>query len=435
MEIFDIIESIAATASRNEKQAILEAHKDNELLKRVLYYTYESSKNYYIRKFPAVDDDKQLNTETFIALEDIFQLLDDLNNRVITGHAALHEVMLCYNGLSHKNAKLFARIIERDLRAGFSAGTTNKVFPGLVTDFPCMLAQPVESLDDLTYPVMGQLKKDGVRAFAVPGVDKSYSFFSRNGKFIDVGEQTTDAMKQISDGYVFDGELTVVGMDRKRSSGIINKAIKGTISKKEQDLIRYSVWDVVPVEAFWKGYYDELTCQERYQMLNAMEYAGFPDFVDLIDCWVIHNAEAARASFARKLAEGEEGLILKTMDGPWESKRSKHWVKVKGEYEAEFVIVGWEFGEGKNETKLGNLICESSDGKIRFGVGSGLNDIHRETLTDAVIGKIVSIKFNDIISNEKTDKLSLFLPIFLGIREDKDEANSYEEVMKIAGKK
>jgi ATP-dependent DNA ligase len=87
------------------------------------------------------------------------------------------------------------------------------------------------------------------------------------------------------------------------------------------------------------------------------------------------------------------------------------------------VVVGWEEGTGKNKGRLGALVCESSDGLIQVNVGSGYSDEQREEYTKAVIGKILTVKYNARIKDRGENVERLFLPIFIEMREDKNEAD------------
>ena len=51
-----------------------------------------------------------------------------------------------------------------------------------------------------------------------------------------------------------------------------------------------------------------------------------------------------------------------------------------------------------------------------------------EFLKKDFLGKIVEVKYNDIIKSKGKDEISLFLPRFIKIRDDKDQANSIEEI-------
>ena len=77
---------------------------------------------------------------------------------------------------------------------------------------------------------------------------------------------------------------------------------------------------------------------------------------------------------------------------------------------------------------LGAIVCESSDGIVKVNVGSGFNDAHRKSLKKKdLVGKVVAIKYNARIKNKLGDE-SLFLPIFIEVREDKDVADSSKDI-------
>jgi ATP-dependent DNA ligase len=85
--------------------------------------------------------------------------------------------------------------------------------------------------------------------------------------------------------------------------------------------------------------------------------------------------------------------------------------------------VGTEEGTGKYAGMLGAIICESSDGVVKTRVGSGFSDKQRKELTsEDLIGRIAAVKYN-MRSVDKQGNHSLFLPIILEIRTDKDEAD------------
>ena len=104
-------------------------------------------------------------------------------------------------------------------------------------------------------------------------------------------------------------------------------------------------------------------------------------------------------------------------------------MKFKGELECDLKCVEWEKGTGKNANRLGNLILESADGKICVSVGTGFTDSDRDSIKRKdVVGKIIAIKYNARIQDKNGGPESLFLPVFLEIREDKTEADSAKDI-------
>ena len=223
---------------------------------------------------------------------------------------------------------------------------------------------------------------------------------------------------------VFDGELLVIAdgkiVDRQTGNGILSKANKGTISAKEAALVNATVWDVIPFAYFSDGHCP-VPYSTRFAKLQAFD---LPEKIHLVEHNIVDDIETAQTIFQKYLADGQEGIILKDMNGPWEDKRSKGQIKFKSELECDLKIIAVEEGNGKYIGLLGALVCVSSDGIVKVNVGSGFNDEQRKSLMPSdLLGKIVAVKYNARIKNRQGEE-SLFLPIFVEIREDKDVADS-----------
>ena len=92
---------------------------------------------------------------------------------------------------------------------------------------------------------------------------------------------------------------------------------------------------------------------------------------------------------------------------------------MKAELEADLYCTGITPGTGKYHGKIGSLECHSKGGTVVVNVGTGLNDDERSWDPTEFIGKIVSVKYNALIDDKKTGQKSLFLPVFVEIRDDK----------------
>jgi DNA ligase-1 len=130
--------------------------------------------------------------------------------------------------------------------------------------------------------------------------------------------------------------------------------------------------------------------------------------------------------------EGGEGVIVKSPDHLYECKRSKSWIKIKEVNDCDLVIRGHYPGEGKREGYIGGLICEDASGRVKVKVGSGFTEEDLKTLSvhpDSLIGKVAACQYNVVI-NDKTGGWSLFLPRFIEVRADKDEADDMSGLLK-----
>jgi ATP-dependent DNA ligase len=417
--ILQILNELAATSSRLEKEAILKREVNNELLKRVFFLAYDPFTQFYIRKIPKYDTKLKID---FITLDETINGasgLVHLSSRTFTGNAGINHLQFLLSMSSADDAKVIERIIGKDLKCGASDSTANKVWPGLVHEYPCMLCTPFDEkiAAKFKFPAMAQLKMDGMRFNAIVK-DGKCEFRSRNGKEINLLGNLEQEFIKLADNedIVFDGELLVVVegniQDRQTGNGILNKAVKGTISAKEAESVQATVWDCIPYDHFIKGV-GTAQYAIRFAMLQTCK---LPHKIRLVESTVVDSLDEAQKIFEGYLSQGQEGIILKDVSGVWQDKRVKTQVKFKAELDCDLKIVAIQMGTGKYEGMVGAYICESEDGVIKVDVGSGLSDEDRKNFD--VIGKILAVVYNARIKNKQGEE-SLFLPRAVEIREDK----------------
>lgn len=431
MNLNEFFNDLAANSSRNYKIEQLEKHRNNGILRRVIQLALDPFTQFYIRKIPGYQPVTLGNK--CVDLKVGVDALYELSSRAKTGNEAIRHLQNILMSVSADDAKVIERIIQKDLKCGVQISTANTVWTGLIHDYPVMLCSQFDQklVDKVKFPAIVQTKMDGMRFNAIVR-DGKVEYRSRNGKEIQLlGNLDEDFIALAGDiDCVFDGELLVndkgVVLDRQTGNGILNKANKGTISDLEARKVRATVWDVIPFIQFSEGECG-VSYGQRWESLCVLVDKHQPKKVSLVDSWVVDNYEEAKTLFEGLLAQGQEGIILKGMDGIWENKRSKTQIKFKGELECDLKIVGIEEGTGKYAGMLGAIQCESADGAIKVSVGSGFNDDQRKTLGKEIIGKIAAVKYNMRIKN-KLGEESLFLPIVLEIRDDKDVADSSDAI-------
>ena len=427
MSINEIFEDLAANNSRLFKIDYLKKQEHNYLLKDVIKLALDPFTQFYIRKIPQYE--QILNTD--IGLKEAMDQLGYLSKRMYTGNKGIEHLRLILCNLPPDSAKVIERIINKDLKCGVSVSTVNEVWPELVKEYPCMLASGYDQklVDKIKFPAMVQLKMDGMRFNAIVNNGKC-EFRSRNGKELNLLGHLEDEFITIANGenIVFDGELIVTDgfgvLDRQTGNGILSKAGKGTITQEEASKVKAIIWDEIPVLFFKTGLYStpyRVRFASMKDRVISLKSSGFT--IEVVESQYVDNLDDAQNLFQRYFDKGEEGIILKDLESVWENKRSRKQIKFKGELECDLKIVGLEAGSGKYQGKLGSLLCESADGVVKVSVGSGLTDAHRTDLNATeVIGRICAVKYNARIK-AKTGQESLFLPIFIEIRDDKTEAD------------
>lgn len=430
MNFDQLFNDLAADNSRLFKSKLLLENKENETLKRIIFLALDPFTQFYIRKIPAYAP--RLDSGIF-DLTWALKELDQLSSRNVTGNAGIEHLSNILENISIENARVIERVIKKDLKCGVSVSTVNSIWPGLIHEYPTMLCSGFDAklVKKIKWPAIAQLKMDGMRFNAIVK-NGGCEFRSRSGKQIDLLGNLEAEFIALAGGrdLVFDGELLVESgsgfSDRQTGNGILNKAVKGTISEAEASMVRATIWDLIDLVDFSRGT-SSTTYETRFKLLGDTLVNRLNSKISIVESKVANSLEEAEAIFQEYLSQGQEGIILKDVGAKWEDGRSKSQIKFKGEEECDLLVVGVQPGTGKYEGMVGALICETSDGLLKTDVGSGLKDDDRKKSFDEYIGKIVAVKYNMRIKS-KQGKDSLFLPVFIEVRSDKDMADAIDNV-------
>lgn len=425
MTTLSILQQIAATTKRTEKEAILRQHQHNEELKLTMQMTYHPNIIFWIHQVPDMIC-SDIPSSTISLTDAIQQLIKLVISRSLTGHNAIQ----CYRSLleqcSLEDREVLMMIVHRDLRCGINTATINKIWPNLIPTYAVMLADT--DAKDLVYPVYVQCKMDGLRAIITHSlIQQDIIIRTRNGSHITSLSMMNDELKKvILPGESWDGELVYMKdqqtiASRKEGNGILNRAIRGTISPEQAEHIKFIAWDIIDES-------QSIPYQERFERLQSRLIQPNSK-VQCIEHKIANNRKELDNYFFQMLEQGEEGIVAKNMHAMWQPKLTRDMVKFKAVLTADLIVVDWEEGTGRHQGKMGALVCESSDGLIRVNVGTGFSDEQRHLMTkEHMIGKIIEVKYNAKITKKVGGCDSLYLPRFVTVREDKDIANSAEEI-------
>ena len=441
-DVFELIEQVAAIPGKNDKIQLLKANADSDLLRRVLKMAYDPTISYGIK---AVPDRTEAGTGEFS--DGTWRILARLRDRILTGSVMQAAVQAEINWLGDKSSQLFRRILLKDMRAGFSAETTNKVFPGLVPDFPymrCCLPKDTQlETFDWETGVVSQEKADGMFVNVNHENNGEIFLVSRQGSPfpMDKFDNLVLAVKQtLTAGTQSHGELLVlrdgVILPREIGNGILNSILNGgDFGKGEVPVVM--LWDQIPLDAVKpKGKYD-VPYRLRLRNLIKRLQTHNSHAVCLIPTRILKSIPEAYSHYAELLAIGKEGTIIKNPGAIWKDGTSKDQVKLKLEFVVELEIVGFSEGNGKNAATFGSILTRTSDGLLEVAV-SGFKDkpgpgvVTRQHIHDnreAYLGTIMAVKANGIMKPSSDDNLhSLFLPRFVEFRRDKTQADTLPQV-------
>lgn len=432
MGLFNIIESISKASGTKAKQAIIEEHKDNELFRTYLWAMLSNDVKFGISRREVTGcGHRHLDLPTLQAF------VQNLNTRKVSGNAAVDYVETVMKQLTKDDQWLIAALLDGTLRNGISTTTVNKAFGEefiweagkhyMRCSLPSDKLIASFNFDDAVV----QIKFDG----AYHEVGRKIGIRTRSGKKY----QSVPGIDSKSIDGILMGEFVIYHndnvLDRKTGNGILNSLQQGSDIPDGHKVV-YHVWD-------WRPEDKDCDIEYRKRLEIASKYDN-GDTIKLVKGVKVNNYQEALSVAGELIANGYEGGILKDMNMPWRSGTAKQQVKLKVECDIDLLAVEFVKGDanGKHANTFGSIKCRSSDGKIEVDV-TGMSDSQREHLFNnpqEVIGKVVTVTFNDIIES-KTDRetASLFLPRFgnkkangwFEIRNDKLEADSSERIIEI----
>jgi DNA ligase-1 len=444
MTLYEIIKSLQEAQGSNAKQAILMQHKDNALLKEYMRVTYDPAINFWQKKLQHSDLKTWSGTQEFDSI-DIHFMLNEIAGRKVTGLAAEASLNGHVSALNDEGRTLIQLMMNRSIGAGVGDTMVLKTWPNLYFSVPyqrCSLLdkKAKEKFSKLNSYLI-QEKFDGAFAYVAKGVDAEPQVITRAGS-IYPKEFSAQIAKGLPNDIVLAGEIVVFTnpiyngemqlLDRKTGNGILNSILKGG-EVNSNYIYRMYAWDILSMEEFKSGK-SVRKYSQRLAALDVLSKSSVVESIQSVETFEVHSMEEAFKIYSEFTAQGKEGAVLKTTDFLWKDGTSKDCVKMKVEFEIDLKITGVVEGSGKAAGMCGALQLTSSCGKLVTDVGTGMTDDMRKVFwmhKHDMIGKIVTIKANDIISKRGSDTFSCFLPVFVEERLDKTEANSYDECVAI----
>jgi len=418
-EIFKVIEQIAATPGKNDKEAIIKSHAADNEFTRVLIYALDANRTFGIADVP----ERQPGPISAVFDNSTWLLLDQLADRLVAGRSARVMVQEQMDDLDDLSAELLKRIITKDLRAGFTESTVNKAVAGLVPSFDCMLAHGFEAKRVKHWPVAVEPKLDGIRVLCfVNRTAGTARFYSRNGKEFTSFDHLKPAVLDLpalpgdlNDSFVLDGEVV---------SGTFNATVSSVRKKKVAaiDAI-FHVFDILPTACFYadskKGYEPAGTYAERVALLDRVLAVGAGP-IRRVPFHLVTSEEQIHALYAQFQAEGLEGVIVKNLEGLYHRRRNHSWMKIKAEASVDVPVVGAFEGTGKYVGMLGGLTVVFKG--VKVNVGGGFLDEQRKEFWSAYqddSGSSLLNRLVEVVYHEITPDGSLRHPRFKRFRDDK----------------
>ena len=425
--ISDFLSELNESNSSNYKISTLKKYQNSEIVKQLLKLTYDKNNfNFGMSRTRLLGILNESNfPEGIDKIDDYLDLLQE-NSGKLSGNSAKEFYSLLLQKLTEDSHVILLNILGRDLKCGINIKNINKVFKNLIPK-PNYMRCAVFSeklVKKIHFPAMLQLKMDGTyREFNVS--NGTVSAKTRAGEEYQ-NEVLFDILKSFPDGYYM-GELTIDGESRFTGNGLINSL------NPPLDKIIFTCWDFLTFDEY-TGKVKTSYIDRFNRLQNLIENGDFKQ-VKLVENHIVNNVSEALKQVSLWMSEGLEGGVLKDFNNTFKNGTSNTQLKIKLKVDAEMRITGFTEGTPgtKREGKIGAIQFANDEGTIK-GQCSGFSDAELEEFSknkDSLIGKIISVEFNDITKAENNEYYALSHPRFIEIRNDKNETDDLKKVIQL----
>jgi DNA ligase 1 len=418
--VWGMVRDLRATSSTIDKQGIIEDycnHKSDaaNFTRKILLYTYHPLWQYNVTS----DNLKKKNHLEGQKYYDIFLLLNDLKDRVITGHDAIGAVN-SFVDLYPDYEELIHCIIDKDLKTRAGDKIINKAIPDHIPEFSVALADKYDpNIVDWKDGWFVSRKLDGLRLITIVDSNGNSSFYSRTGKSFDTLDIVTGGLKSLGvTNVVFDGELCLIDDNGKEDFQGIMKEIR----KKDHTIVNpsYKIFDMLTHNEFYsKKGEDNRPFSVRLNNLKEIMKKNECVCLSLLEQVKTETDDDFASMTSYSSEENWEGLILRA-DTPYKGKRSKDLLKYKSFSDDEYKVIDVEMGPFRyvkdgaecEETMLSCVTITHKGYPVRVGSGFSIDqrqDFYKHP--KKILGKQITVQYFSESQNQDGG-ISLRFPTF-----------------------
>ena len=402
-ELQEFIDEMRSTSSATDKIAIIT--RSSAFIHKVLEATYNPYKQYHVTSKTCIKNSHLC--ETYLGYPSVlFETLDKLTNREVTGHNAIKLV----NGF---NNKLIYKIIDKDLDIRVGASTINKAIPGLIPTFKVALAQNYEGKCDWNDRWWVSRKLDGVRCLAITDENGNCKLYSRMGKEFTTLNKVKEAIEATGIiNHVFDGEICL--MDENGDEDF--QGVMKQLRRKDHQIKNpiFMMFDMLHKSEFNNEKGDTSLTKRLHTLrswilnnLNNPMIRSKNDILRYTDQYLIRDEDHFKFWHEVECKDNWEGLMLRK-DVGYEGKRTKNLLKVKKFHDAEYEVLGWDIdqhevvrdGKSVSMTMLSQVWIEHKGYIVK--VGSGFTQEQRlEYMDGSIVGKVITVQYFEETNNQE----------------------------------
>ena len=404
VELQNFIDKMRATSSSTDKVQII---KDADpFIHKVLEYTYNPFKQYYVTSKTCIKNSQLINEDIAHLGLELFNVLDQLNTRNVTGHDAI-TLVNSFVASCQSNGELIYKIIDKnlDIRAGDKV--INKAVPNLIPTFSVALAKEYDGKCDWNDNWHASRKLDGVRCLAIVDENGDCKLYSRMGKQLTTLDKVKEAIEATNvTNQVFDGEICLMDENGNEDFQGVMKELRRKDHQIENPI--FMVFDMIHKPEFDNQKGTEIL-SERLRKLRAWQGGRRTNarILRYTEQFVVTGDEHFNTWSELAAKNGWEGFMVRK-DVGYEGKRSKNLLKIKKFFDAEYKVIDFDIDDhevvvnGRSETvpMLSQVWIKHKGHKVKVGSG-WTHDQRLKYIDGSIVGKIITVQYFEETKNQE----------------------------------
>ena len=242
-EVINIVNQLRETSGTNDKIVLLRRNCNNELLRKVLRYTYDTDLKYGVQKKSIVMRTGESKWSS------LFEMLDELAESNINDSLKRNVGRFINNLETEDEKELVTKILLKNLDVGLNVKNINKGMKGLIVSHDIMKGSSWDGT--LNGEVAVSLKLDGIRCSWLIKDGKAIAK-TRQNKIIQGMNELTKAIEEVfgeQDLFV-DGELLATNEEGLSSEDLFKKTSAIVNSKGLKKDLTFVAFDIVSLEDY-----------------------------------------------------------------------------------------------------------------------------------------------------------------------------------------
>lgn len=444
---FVVLGLVRRAASTKEKIDILKQHDGNNALQTLLFYAFNSFKQYYVKQIPEITPAGDNNIEAHFTAFII--TLENMSARVVSdGRTAIMNVL---TGCSRTEFEWYRGVLLRDLGLGITAKGVNQAYPGLIPTYEVQLAESVKDITLTDAKQLARLPEAFVLQYKIDGYRLNIHKF--NDGHVDIRTRSglpvtgytkleEEAREFLPQCRVYDGEMVSPELfawieknmladngDKIADRSLFQDAMRKCFAKGIGKDGIFNIFDVVPMSE-WTSQKAQDTYRDRLDFLNCdvkpiVEGNNLSQMTVVPTSRVFYKnnqddmAEVIRI-FHKFLSWGWEGLMIKDVEAVYAWKRTKSLLKMKLMDTADLTVLSVIEAEGNGRGQVGKLVCDYNGVVMNIGTGRLTESEKRLYFVkpNLIIGKTIEVAYQ-AVSRGKNGEPVLDFARCMKVRKDK----------------